>query len=143
MRQFVIVLLLAAALAAVPAACDFGLFGGPSGPGVIEVTVQSPYGAEGAAVLLITGGTQLSIVASPVGDTFYQHTGDATRAVVVLDDPGEIRFTVRTENIGDLPSVTFVQVAGGDNALRTDLAGYKVTFRQLEDLTSQDQVRTP
>ncbi len=119
--------------AIVPAACNFGLWG-PSGSGVIEATLISPYGAEGAALLELTGGVALGVVASEYGDTFYEHDGDNTRAVIVLDEAGSIRFTVRTEDIGELPTVTVIQVAAGDNRLRTDVSGYEVEFVRLEDL---------
>lgn len=131
------------ALAAiVPAACDFGLLG-PSGSGVIEATLISPYGAKGAAVLELTGGVALGVVASEYGDTFYEHHGDTTRAVIVLDEAGSIRFTVRTEDIGKLPTVTVIQVAGGDNRLRADVSGYEVEFVRHEDLGTALQRRAP
>jgi hypothetical protein len=124
------------------ASCGLDLFG-PGGPGVIRVTLASPYGPDGAAVLELTGGVGPSIVASELGDTFYEHGGGTTRVVVILHEPGQIEFTVRVEDVGARPSVTLVQVADGANRLRTSLSDYEVDLEQLEDMTSSRQRRLP
>jgi len=124
------------------ASCDLGLWG-PSGPGVIEMTLISPYGPEGAAVLEFSDGVGLGVVASEFGDTFYEHHDDKTVAVVVLDEPGVIRFTVRTDDIGAIPSVTVVQVADGANQLRPSISDYTVEFDQHEELSTDRQLRSP
>lgn len=121
-------------------ACDWW---GPSGRGVIEVTVVSPYGPEGAAVLELTGGIGFSVVATEAGDSFYEHDGEVTRVAVVLEQPGTIVFTVRAEDIGELPSGTLLQVADGNNRLRSDLSGYEFEFRQIEEMTSERHWRAP
>lgn len=110
---------------------------------MIHVTLISPHGPEGAAVLEMTGGVDFGVVASELGQTFYEHDGETTRAVIVLQEPGTIRFTVHTEDIGKLPDVTVIQVADGNNQLRTDLSGYDVEFERLEDLSSERQVSRP
>lgn len=142
LHRLAMVMVSIALAAIVPTACNFGLWG-PSGSGVIEVMLVSPYGAEGAAVLELTGGVALGVVASEYGDTFYEHHGDTTRAVMVLDEAGTIRFTVQTEDIGELPTVTVIQVAGGDNRLRADVSGYEVEFVRHEDLGTALRWRTP
>ncbi len=124
------------------ASCDLGLWG-PSGPGVIEMTLISPYGPEGAAVLEFTGGVGLSVVASEFGDTFYEHQDGISVAVVVLDEPGVIRFTVRTDDIGAIPKVKVSQVADGADQLRSSVSGYRVEFEQHEELSSDQQLRSP
>lgn len=132
---------LAATLVAVGAsACDLW---GPSGTGVLQARVISPYGPEGAVVLELEGGIGLGPVTSDVGDTFFQHDGSTSRIVVVLDWPGEIRFTVRAEDIGKIPSVTFVQVADGANQLRPSVDGYRVEFVRVEDMSSGQQRSAP
>jgi hypothetical protein len=132
--------LAAALLATGVLACD--LFG-PSGSGVLRARVISPFGAEGAAVLELEGGIGLGPVTSSVGDTYFRHGENRSRIVVVLDTPGEILFTVKTEDIGEVPSVTFVQVADGANQLRPTVDGYVVEFEQLEDFSSKLQRRLP
>lgn len=123
--------------------CDFGIFGGPSGPGLFDVTLTSPYGPDGAAVMDLTGGVGLGVVAVGLGESFYEHSGNTTRAVVVLATPGPIHFTVRTEDVGKLPTVTLVQVADGQNQLREDLSAYDVTIERIENVTSESVVGTP
>jgi len=136
-------ILVLVAVVAVFTSCDFGIFGGPSGPGLFDVTLTSPYGPDGAAVLELTGGVGLGVVAVDLGQSFYEHDGSTTRAVVVLAVPGPIHFTVRAEDIGKIPTVTLVQVAGADNELRQDLSAYDVSVERIEDITSKSVVGTP
>jgi len=84
-------------------------------------------------VFELTGGVGLGTVSLVGGEVFYQHFGGSTRIVVVMDEPGEVRFQVRTENVGHLPDVTVIQVAGAENELRTSLSGYSVQFTREED----------
>ena len=114
------------------ASCDLGLWG-PSGPGEVQVTLLSPHGPEGAAVLELTGGVGLGEVTTELGDAFYEHDGGTTRVVVILDEPGRIVFTVRTEDVGARPSVTVLQVADSANQLRAGLSSYMVELDQRED----------
>lgn len=107
-------------------ACDATGPGGPKGPGRITATLVSPHGSEASAVFELTGGTDLSFVSSDGGETFYQHSAGLSRVVVVLDDPGVIRFHVETEDVGDLPSVQVIQVADGRNELRSSFSAYGV-----------------
>jgi hypothetical protein len=123
------------------ASCFLDL-GGPSGSGVIRVTLDTPYGADGAAVLVLTGSVGPGVVASELGDTFYGHSGGTTRAVVILDEPGHIEFTLQVEDVGARPTVTLVQVADGADQLRTSLSDYEIELEQLEDLHS-NQRRSP
>lgn len=106
---------------------------GPRGPGSVGVDLISPYGAEGSAVFEVVGGTGLGTVTASGGEVFYEHGSDAIRVVVVLDAPGEIGFEVRSRDVRNLPTVTLVQVADGDDQLRSSLAGYEVGLVQLED----------
>ncbi len=134
---------LSAVLATVAtAACDLGLFG-PSGSGVIRVSVTSPYGSEGAAVFELTGGVDLGPVTTNGGDTFFEHTEGRSRVVVVLDEPGQLWFQVRTADIGKLPSVRVLQVADGENRLRASVSGYEVDFKRVEDMSSARQLGAP
>ena len=123
--------------------CDFGIFGGPSGPGLFNVTLTAPYGPDGAAVIDLIDGVGLGVVAVDLGESFYEHAGNTTRAVVVMASPGPIHFTVRTEDVGKLPTVTLVQVADGENQLREDLSAYDVTIERIENVTSKSVVGTP
>jgi hypothetical protein len=141
-RRLAIALAVSVLLAGTTGGCDFGLWG-PSGSGVIRIRIQSPYGAEGAALLELSGGVGLGPVTIDSGQAFFQHGADTSRIVVVLDEPGEIHFLVRSEDIGTLPHVTLLEVADGSNHLRESLTGYKVKFQRIEDLTSDLQRRSP
>lgn len=142
-RRFVRLGALSAVLATVAAAaCDLGLFG-PSGSGVIQVSVTSPFGPEGAAVFELTGGVGLGPVTTNGGDTFFAHAEGTSRVVVVLNEPGQLWFQVRTADIGKLPSVRVLQVADGENRLRASVSGYEFDFKRVEDMSSARQLRAP
>ena len=125
--------LAACLLVAAVAACGDSGPSGPSGPGAFRVDLTSPNGEEGAAVFELTGGVGLGDVTMSGGEVFYDGGPAGTQVIVLLDDPGQIRFQIRTENVGSLPSVTVVQVADGDNALRESLSGYHVQLVQVEE----------
>ena len=106
--------------------CDSTGPGGPKGPGQITVTLSSPNGSEASAVFEITGGTDLGFVSAEGGETFHQHSLGSSRVVVILDEPGVIEFRVGTEDVGDLPAVQVIQVADGQNQLRSSVLGYEI-----------------
>jgi hypothetical protein len=125
---------LAILLVTLPGCNDLGP-SGPEGRGSINVDLMSPNGAEGAAVFELTGGTGLGVVSSFGGEVYYEHnygTG-ITRVVVVMDVPGNVQFKVRTSNVGDLPSATVLQVADGNDQLRSSLDGYEVEVIPVAD----------
>ena len=107
----------------------------PKGPGSIHVDMESPNGAEGSAVFQISGGTGLGVVSSFGGEVFYDHNygTEVTLVVVVMDVPGEIQFKIRTANVRDLPTVSILQVADGNDVLRGSLEGYQVELVRVED----------
>ena len=126
--------LLTILLLTLPGCIDLGP-SGPQGRGSITVDLMSPNGAEGAAVFELTGGTGLGVVSSFGGEVYYNSnygTG-VTRVVVVMDVPGDVQFKVRTSNVGDLPSVTVLQVTDGDDQLRSSLGGYEVEVIPVAD----------
>jgi hypothetical protein len=102
----------------------------------MHVELLSPNGAEGAAVFEVTGGTGLGEVTAEGGEVYQQNAGGTITVVVILDNPGRVRLQVRAENVRQLPSVRVVQVAGGDNQLRSSLSGYEVEILQVEDEVS-------
>jgi hypothetical protein len=105
---------------------------GPKGPGVFDVSLVSPNGAEGSAVLSMAGGTGLGEITTTDGEVYFHHTGRSSKVIVILDTPGFIRFRVETQEVADLPSVAVVQVADGDDELRTSVSGYQVQIVQVE-----------
>lgn len=103
------------------------------GPGALTVSLLSPNGAEGSAVFELVGGLGLSTVSPVGGEVFYQHFGGSSRIVVVMDEPGEVRFIVRTDDVQELPAVNIIQVAGGGDELRGSLEGYTIEFSAEKD----------
>jgi hypothetical protein len=114
-------------------ACDFLGLSGPSGPGELYANIVSPNATDGAAVIEITGGVGLGTITSDDGEVFFQHDGATTRLVVILDDPGPITFRVRADDVAELPSATVIQVADGNNELRTSLSDYEIEWAQVAD----------
>ncbi len=123
--------LLLACLVAGLSACNTSP-SGPSGPGRLEVSLASPNGSEGAAVIVLKG-SGLFELGGVAGQIFTARSADSLVAVVVLDEPGVIKFTVRVEDVAVVPSARVVEVAGADNQLRTSLAGYEFQVTALPD----------
>ena len=113
--------------------CDFLGLSGPSGPGELHANIVSPNAFDGAAVLEISGGLGIGSITSDDGDVFYENDGGTVRLVVILHDPGPITFKIRVEDVAELPSVTVIQVADGNNELRTSLSDYEVDWAQVAD----------
>ena len=115
------------------AGCDLLGPDGPSGPGWLQADLLSPNGPESAVVLELVGGRDLSNPGLVGGEVFFEQDGNILRIVAVLDDPGSIRLDIRTEDVAKLPSAAVIQVADGENELRTSLQGYRVSFTQVPD----------
>lgn len=118
MRRLV---LLAAAL--VLAACSEI---GPPGPGTLTVTLDSPNGSEGAAVLMVLGEGIGEV--SSVGETEAHAvvSGGVTRVVLINQTGGTLAFQVAVNEVRSRPTVILGEVAGPDDELRADLSGYRV-----------------
>jgi hypothetical protein len=130
-------------LAVALGACDSTGPAGPKGPGTLTATLVSPNGAEGSAVFEITGGIDLGFVITTGGEVFHQHSGGTSRVVVILDDPGEIRFRVGTEDVAEIPQVAVIQVADGENHLRPSLSGYEVRVEGENSFPGPEQESRP
>ena len=90
--------------------------------------LESPNGAEGAAVLEVEG--DVAAVRAPQGARLLTHRdGDVTRIVVVLDAPGTIAFELDLAERGPAPRARVVEVSGADDALRASTSRYAVSFR--------------
>ena len=100
-----------------------------SAPGTLTAIVESPNGAEGAALIRLIGEGVASV--EPLtGDLYSSVLGDTTRVVVLLDTPGDIAFRLNVADTTRLPVVTLLQVADGQNELRAGLSGYSVRYTQ-------------
>ncbi len=98
-----------------------------SGPGTLLGTLHSPNGPEGAAVIDLVG-PGLGLLRVESGLAFTSVSGDVTRAVILRDRPGVIEFTLEVPDRGSPPAVNLIEVAGGDDQLRSSLQEYAVRF---------------
>jgi len=114
-----------AAMSLASAACDSTQ---PGGSGTLTTVLVSPNGAEGAAVLDVTG-TFDSITAPGDVTVFTTPSANGTRIIVMRLTPGELSMNIAVPNVSRRPTVTVVEVADGDDKLRPSLSGYQVTFR--------------
>ncbi|MFV2006639.1 MAG: hypothetical protein ACC667_04295 [Longimicrobiales bacterium] len=121
-RVAVTVLLLAAA------GCG-GDVGPELRPGFLNAALVSPNGSEGAALISVVGGG-LGLVESLGGRVFTFSRGDTTRILLVLDTPGGLGFRISVPDVNSPPVAMVLQVADGQNALRSDLSDYRVSFSQ-------------
>ena len=93
----------------------------------LNATLVSPNGDEGAALIEMTG-TGLGEVTVRRGQVFTTGTDQRVRAVIVLDEPGEIRFQIEMDDPSAGISATVLEVADGTNEVRASLTGYAVEF---------------
>jgi len=114
--------LLAALLLAALGAC--GDQGPVSGAGAFTVTLVSPNGPEGAAVVELLGDGLGEITA--YGDTEVYSYASEGRTRVVLIDPsgGTLAFRVAVADTTQRPTSVVREVAGLDDELRPTTAGY-------------------
>jgi hypothetical protein len=99
--------------------------GGPR-PNGVRGAVVSPNGNEGAAVLEFAGVVDSVTVVG--GVAYLRSAGGVTRAALILDQPGTIRFSLPGIAVGSAPAAVLVEVADGSNALRATVAGYRVEY---------------
>jgi hypothetical protein len=108
-------------------ACDLLGPSSSDGPGFLDIELLSPQGPEGAALFELAGVEGLSGISSQGGWVFHHDQGERLRVVVILNDPGTIRFRVGTASVKKVPKVTILQVSGADDSLRASLSGHRVT----------------
>ncbi len=98
--------------------------GPESAPGSLTAALSSPNGAEGAAVVTLTGegiGTTTG-----VGDVLVFRSDEAVVTTLVLVSPvgGELSVRVMVADTTRPPLLSVVQVAGPDDELRVLSASY-------------------
>lgn len=115
------------AIAALAACSDEGPV---SGPGTLTASLVGPNGAEGAALVVVSGEGVGEITA--VGDTevFSEAEVGRSRLVLINQVGGDLIFRVAVADTTVLPTFLIEQVAGPDDALRADLAAYSVEFER-------------
>ena len=101
--------------------------GPQSAPGVLTVQVVSPSGGEGSALVSLFGDGIRDV--TPLEGQVYSHrTADTVRVVVVADEPGVLRFRLAVADTTALFGGEVLQVADGDDRLRSSLTGYALEF---------------
>ncbi len=130
LRSAVRALAIAGLLAAV--ACDDAPPEPQPVPGDLDVTLVSPNGSEGAAVLETAdeGVTEISVEEGL--QAFHWTEGGLTRIVLLLDDVGEIRFRMSVADVNRPPQLDLVEVSDGVNSLRSTLTGYEIAVEPVE-----------
>lgn len=116
-------LLAAAALLAV--ACESS---GPGGPTALGLTIQSPHGAEGAALISLVGPVD-SVTRTAPGWLLAHRVADTTWVFAGLETAGILRFTVHVGGDGRLDGASLVEVSGPDDAPRADPDRYRLDIR--------------
>lgn len=107
-------------LAVLTVACD-----SDNGDERARTVTLTPAATNGAAVITLHGGLVAS-VSSDEGQVFFSPLGDSTRVVLVLDEPGPLRFDLLLEDPAVDVVGTVIQVADAQNRLRSDVAQYRV-----------------
>jgi hypothetical protein len=99
-----------------------------SAPGTLTATLVSPNGAEGAAVIGLTG--EGIGAAAGLGDVTLFRADDVDRTTLVLVSPGGgvLSFSVALADTTRRPAVALAQVAAPDDELRASLTGYRVDW---------------
>lgn len=95
-------------------------------PGTLEARLTSPNGPEGALLVEIDG--PLRSVSVEQGHLFHHRAEGHTQVLVVLDEPGEVRFRIDVADMDQAPPYRIIEVAGPDDTLRPDPAGYALRF---------------
>jgi hypothetical protein len=97
-------------------------------PAVLTATLVSPNGAEGSAHVRLFGHG-ITEVRALDARTFSNARGDTVDVVVVRDQPGDLRFLVALSDASRVPEVAVLEVAGGDDKLRSNVQSYRVEVR--------------
>ncbi|HEX6576421.1 MAG TPA: hypothetical protein VF042_15750 [Gemmatimonadaceae bacterium] len=110
---------------AVLAGCDSTR---PNGPGTVTAALVSPNGAEGAAILDVTGTVE-SFKPSNNVSMYTTPSAAGTRVILVSLTPGDLSVKLSLADVSATPQVSVVEVADGDDKVRPSLTGYRVEFR--------------
>jgi hypothetical protein len=101
-------------------------------PGDLDVTLVSPNGSEGAAVLQTEDEGIVGISVEEGLQVFHWTEGGLTRIVLLLDDVGEVRFRMNVTDVNRPPQLELVEVSDGSNRLRSSLEGYEIALDPVE-----------
>lgn len=97
-----------------------------SGPGTVDAVIVSPHGAEGAALVVLTGGWLGEVVGLGDTEAYRSDASGSTRVVLVNPEGGDLAFRIGVADTTRLPTALIEQVAGPDDELRGDVATYRL-----------------
>jgi hypothetical protein len=120
------------ALALCLAACDGGGTDAQAPGGEYIAALESPHGAEGAAILEIPADGVQSITATSLS-LFRQPISGGTRLVLVREPAGRLEFRVRMAPGSRPPEVRVVEVVDGEDRQRASMDGYEVSFTRVRE----------
>jgi hypothetical protein len=109
------------------AACDGGGTGASAPGGEFIAALESPNGAEGAALLELTGEGIESVTAASLSLFQLPITG-GRRVMLVREPAGRIEFRVRVAPGSEPPAARVLQVVDGNDEPRASADGYAVTY---------------
>jgi hypothetical protein len=101
-------------------------------PGELDVTLVSPNGSEGAAVLETEDEGIVEISVEERLQAFHWTEGGLTRIVVLLEEVGEVRFRMSVTDVNRPPQLDLIDVADGENRLRNALDGYEIAVEPVD-----------
>jgi len=100
-----------------------------SGPGTMTVTVRSPNGDEGAALVSLLGDDVGTVSAAGATEVHSLQGNSVTRVVLIDQNGGELMFRVAVADTTNPPGWVIDEVAGPDDGARV-LTGYTLEFRR-------------
>ena len=112
-------------------ACEDSPPGPASVPGDVAVTLVSPNGAEGGAVLSTGEAGIIEVSAEAAVQVYHWREAGEDRIVALCDAAGEIRFRMSVADVNRPPRLDVIEVADAANRLRASLAGYEVEIVPL------------
>jgi hypothetical protein len=62
------------------------------------------------------------------GEALIEQVYKRMRVVIILDDPGPVDFLLDVADMSQRPTITVIEVADGNNQLRSSVADYRPTI---------------
>ena len=92
--------------------------------GLVTATIVGP-GPVSAAIVELRGVSELTLNG---GDAFSRTAGDVIRVVLVLHEPGALRFTMTPASPEATPAALLLDVADGDRDVPESMGAYRVVI---------------
>lgn len=94
---------------------------------LLDASIESPHGPEGAVLLDVSTDEVLSVRAlDSETEIVGRPAGERAQIAVIRHRPGTISFRLRAVKSEEPPEIRILQVADWENRLRDGLDGYRV-----------------